>query len=121
MTTAQANVAPLAARRARSIGKLSIAAVLLLVIAAGSLGWAVWQLRGDARRDAFEETGNLALVLAGQLSRFLQTIDVMLAETRDDVLNVESEDANAWRRYVASQTMQEKLKSKLARLPQAFN
>src|SRR5262249_62261860 len=85
MTTAQANVAPLAARRARSIGKLSIAAVLLLVIAVGSLGWAVWQLRVDARRDAYEETGNLALVLAGQLSRFLQTIDVVLAESREAV------------------------------------
>jgi signal transduction histidine kinase/ActR/RegA family two-component response regulator len=108
-------------KRKSSIGALSAAAVLLLVIAAGSLGWAVWQLRADARSDAFEETGNLALVLAGQLSRFLQTIDVVLAETRDDVLNVEREDVNEWRRFVASQTIQEKLKAKLARLPQAFN
>jgi signal transduction histidine kinase/CheY-like chemotaxis protein len=108
-------------KRKSSIGTLSAAAVLLLVIAAGSLGWAVWQLRADARSDAFEETGNLALVLAGQLSRFLQTIDVVLAETRDDVLNVEREDVNEWRRFAASQTIQEKLKAKLARLPQAFN
>jgi len=121
MTPLQAIGPPSASKRKSSIGALSAAAVLLLVIAAGSLGWAVWQLRADARRDAFEETGNLALVLAGQLSRFLQTIDVMLAETRDEVLNVESEDVSAWRRFVASQTMQEKLKAKLARLPQAFN
>jgi signal transduction histidine kinase len=100
---------------------LSAAAVLLLVIAAGSLGWAVWQLRVDARRDAFEETGNLALVLAGQLSRFLQTIDVVLAETRDDFLHRESDDVDAWRRSVALPAMQEKLKAKLARVPQAFN
>src|SRR5215468_12369938 len=109
MTTASANVAPSAARRARSMGTLSAAAFLLLVIAAGSLAWAVWQLRADARRDAFEETGNLAIVLAGQLSRFLQTIDVVVAETREDVLGVESGDANAWRRYMAAQTTQEKL------------
>jgi len=121
MTPLQAIGPPTASKRKNSIGTLTAAAVLLLVIAAGSLGWAVWQLRADARRDAFEETGNLALVLAGQLSRFLQTIDVMLAETRDDVLNVESEDVSAWQRFVASQTMQEKLKAKLARLPQAFN
>jgi signal transduction histidine kinase/CheY-like chemotaxis protein len=121
MTPLQASGPPTASKRKSSIGALTAAAVLLLVIAAGSLGWAVWQLRADARRDAFEETGNLALVLAGQLSRFLQTIDVMLAETRDDVLNVESEDVSAWQRFVASQTMQEKLKAKLARLPQAFN
>src|SRR5215510_11793269 len=121
MSALRENRDPSTSKRKSSIGALSAAAVLLLVIAVGSLGWAVWQLRVDARRDAFEETGNLALVLAGQLSRFLQTIDVVLAETREDVLGVESEDANAWRRYVASQTTQEKLKAKLARIPQAFN
>jgi signal transduction histidine kinase/CheY-like chemotaxis protein len=121
MAPAQENAAQSAAERASSIGALSAAAILLLVIAAGSLGWAVWQLRADARRDAYEETGNLALVLAGQLSRFLQTIDVVLAETRDDFLNLDTEDVDAWRRFVGSQTMQEKLKAKLARIPQAFN
>ena len=64
MAPAQENAAQSAAERASSIGALSAAAILLLVIAAGSLGWAVWQLRADARRDAYEETGNLALVLA---------------------------------------------------------
>src|SRR5262245_10092307 len=121
MTALQKDHAPSTPKRKNSIGALSTAAVLLLVIAAGSLGWAVWQLRVDARRDAFEETGNLALVLAGQLSRFLQTIDVVLAETRDDLLHLDSDDVDAWRRSVASQAMQEKLKAKLARVPQAFN
>src|SRR5262245_66352821 len=79
-------------KRKSAIGALSAAAVLLLVIAVGSLGWAVWQLRRDARQDAYEETGNLALVLAGQLSRFLQTIDVVLAETREEVLGCRSEE-----------------------------
>src|SRR5689334_8184119 len=119
--TALRSHAQSASRRKSSIGALSAAAVLLLVIAAGSLSWAVWQLRVDARRDAFEETGNLALVLAGQLSRFLQTIDVVLAETRDEFLHLDSHDVDAWRRSVASPTMQEKLKAKLARVPQAFN
>src|SRR5262249_12293157 len=121
MTTAQANVAPSAATRARSIGTLSLAAILLLVIAAGSLGWAVWQLRVDARRDAFEETGNLAVVLAGQLSRFLQTIDVVLAETRDDLNELDREDMTSWRQALSSESMHEKLNGKLARIPQAFN
>jgi signal transduction histidine kinase len=121
MTALRKDHALSVSKRRSSIGGLSAAAVLLLVIAAGSLGWAVWQLRVDARRDAFEETGNLALVLAGQLSRFLQTIDVVLAETRDDLLHLDSDDIDAWRRSVASPAMQEKLKAKLARVPQAFN
>src|SRR5213594_1457552 len=121
MATAQANDAPSAARRARPMGMLSAAAVLLLVIAAGSLGWAVWQLRADARRDAYEETGNLALVLAGQLSRFLQTIDVVLAEVRDDLNELNSKDMTLWQQALSSESMHEKLKGKLARIPQAFN
>jgi len=103
------------------MGTLSAAAFLLLVIAAGSLAWAVWQLRVDARRDAFEETGNLAVVLAGQLSRFLQTIDVVLAEVRDDINAVDSDDMTSWRQALSSEPIHEKLKGKLARIPQAFN
>src|SRR5215510_596910 len=114
MATAQANVAPSAGSSARPIGTLSAAAFLLLVIAAGSLGWAVWQLRVDARRDAFEETGNLAVVLAGQLSRFLQTIDVVLAEVRDDINAVDSDDMTSWRQALLSEPIHEKLKGKLA-------
>jgi signal transduction histidine kinase/ActR/RegA family two-component response regulator len=121
MTAAQAHAIPLAASRARSIGKLSVAAILLLVIAAGSLAWAVWQLRVDARRDAFEETGNLAVVLAGQLSRFLQTIDVVVAEFRDDLNELDSDNMTSWREALSSESMHEKLKGKLARIPQAFN
>jgi hypothetical protein len=121
MTAAQAHAIPLAASRARSIGKLSVAAILLLVIAAGSLAWAVWQLRVDVRRDAFEETGNLAVVLAGQLSRFLQTIDVVVAEFRDDLNELDSDNMTSWREALSSESMHDKLKGKLARIPQAFN
>src|SRR5215468_12006723 len=119
--TALRNHPQSASKRKSSIGALSAAAVLLLVIAAGSLGWAVWQLRVDARRDAFEETGNLAIVLAGQLSRFLQTIDVVIAEMRDDLNGFDSEDIASWREALSSQAMHERLKGKLARIPQAFN
>src|SRR5215468_1396485 len=108
--TALRNHPQSASKRKSSIGALSAAAVLLLVIAAGSLGWAVWQLRVDARRDAFEETGNLAVVLAGQLSRFLQTIDVVLAEFRDDLNELDSDNMTSWREALSSESMHEKLK-----------
>src|SRR5215813_2204105 len=114
MTVLQRGDPPSASERKTSIGALSAAAVLLLVIAAGSLGWAVWQLRADARRDAFEETGNLAVVLAGQLSRFLQTIDVVVAEVRDDVNEFDSETMTSWQWALSSEAMHQKLKGKLA-------
>src|SRR5206468_11139076 len=70
---------------------------------------------------AFEETGNLAVVLAGQLSRFLQTIDVVVAEVRDDVNEFNSETMTSWQQALSGESMHEKLKGKLARIPQAFN
>src|SRR5437870_7519967 len=107
MTVLQRGDPPSVSERKSSIGALSAAAVLLLVIAAGSLGWAVWQLRADARRDAFEETGNLAVVLAGQLSRFLQTIDVVVAEVRDDVNEFNSETMTSWQQALSGESMHE--------------
>src|SRR5436190_22614896 len=107
MPPLQAIGPPTASKRRNSIGALTAAAFVLLVIAAGSLGWAVWQLRADARRDAFEETGNLAVVLAGQLSRFLQTIDVVVAEVRDDVNELNSETMTSWQQALSSESMHE--------------
>jgi len=108
------------AHGASSFGALAFFAMLLLLVAAGSLAWAIWQLNADARRDAYEETGNLATVLSGQLSRFLQAIDLILAETRDDLDGFDSAAATSWRRALSSQLTHDKLQARLARLPQAF-
>ncbi len=121
MTANLSNLSSTVAKRTSSVGTLSFAAILLLVLAVGSLAWAIWQLRSDARREAFEETGNLAVVLSGQLSRFLQTIDIGLVETRDDLDTFDSEDPVAWRSALASKATHDRLRAKLARLPQAFN
>ena len=48
------------------------AAILLLGMSAGAVGWTIWQLRNDAIRSAISDIGNIATVLAGQLSRSLQ-------------------------------------------------
>src|SRR5256885_15757454 len=121
MAPLQAIGPPSASKRKSSIGALSAAAILLLVIAAGSLGWAVWQLRADARRDAFEETGNLALVLAGQLSRFLQTIGVVVGGAHDGGLNVEREDGKAGGGFAAPPTKEKKIKGQHPRPPHTLN
>jgi hypothetical protein len=58
------------------------AAILLLSLAATSVGWTVWQLRNEAIRAAVSETGNIAIVLAGQISRSIQAIDTVLEEIK---------------------------------------
>jgi diguanylate cyclase (GGDEF)-like protein/PAS domain S-box-containing protein len=95
--------------------------VLLLLVAAGAVTYAIWQLQADARRDAFEETGNLAGVMAGQLSYLFQSIDRVLAETRDRVEEIDSSVRPIWQRALASPASYDKLKQNLARVPQAFN
>jgi diguanylate cyclase (GGDEF)-like protein len=59
------------------------AAGVLLALSAGAVGWTIWQLRNDAIRAAIADSGNIAAVLAGQLSRSLQSIDSVLLEIED--------------------------------------
>src|SRR5579862_5453945 len=72
-----------AVARTIPLGRLWWAAILLLGLSAGAVGWTVWQLRNDAIRAAIADSGNIAAVLAGQLSRSLQSIDNVLQEIKD--------------------------------------
>src|SRR5580700_7187375 len=65
------------------LGRLWWAAILLLGISVSAVGWTIWQLRVDAIRAAITDSGNIAAVLAGQLSRSLQSIDAVLLELRN--------------------------------------
>ena len=105
----------------RSLGGLTCGAVLLLLVAAGAAGSAIWQLETDARRDAYEETGNLAAIMASQLSHLFQTIDRVLADTRDRVEEFDSSFQVPWERALRSVGTHVKLKERLASIPQAFN
>jgi diguanylate cyclase (GGDEF)-like protein len=71
-----------AATKTIPLGRLWWAAILLLGLSAGAVGWTVWQLRTDAIRAAISDSGNIAAVLAGQLSRSLESIDDVLLEIK---------------------------------------
>src|ERR1700686_1393459 len=66
-----------------SLKQLWWAAILLLGSSASAVGWTIWQLRNDAIRNAIADSGNIAAVLAGQLSRSLHSIDAVLNELKD--------------------------------------
>jgi diguanylate cyclase (GGDEF)-like protein len=65
------------------------AAVLLLGLSVSAVVWTIWQLRTDAIGAAISESGNIAEVLANQLSRSLQGIDIALLEIKQS-----AEDSN---------------------------
>src|SRR5580698_9980335 len=74
-----------AAAQTKALRRLWWAAVLLLGLSASAVAWTVWQLRNDAIDAAAAESGNIASVLAYQLSRSLQGIDVVLLEVKQTV------------------------------------
>jgi diguanylate cyclase (GGDEF)-like protein len=64
------------------LGRLWWAAILLLGLSVGAVSWTIWQLRIDAIRAAISDSGSIAAILAGQLSRSLQSIDAVLLQLK---------------------------------------
>jgi diguanylate cyclase (GGDEF)-like protein len=97
------------------------AAILLLGVSAGAVGWTVWQLRDDAIRAAIADSGHIATLLAGQLSRSLESIDGVLLELRASGSELKLENASDMRAKLGNKAFYESLTRNLARLPQIFN
>jgi diguanylate cyclase (GGDEF)-like protein len=97
------------------------AAIFLLGFSATAVAWTIWQLRNDAIRSAISESGNIAAVLAGQLSRSLQAIDAVLIEVQKSSKEHRLNTAADLKTGFNSKSFHETLVHNLARLPQIFN
>ncbi len=104
-----------------SLRHLWWAAILLLGVSASAVGWTIWQLRADAIRSAISESGNIATVLAGQLSRSVQSIDAVLLEVRKGSKDLDIDTPPGFRAAFNRRAFRETLMEYLGRLPQAFN
>lgn len=97
------------------------AAIVLLGVSATAVLWTIWQLRADAIRAAIADSGNIAAVLANQLSRSLQSIDTALIEIRRQAQeNNISTPANI-RAALDNRDFHETMLAARARLPEVFN
>lgn len=96
-------------------------AILLIALAATAVGWTILQLRADAIRTAISESGNIATVLANQLSRSLQAIDATLLDIRKSVQDRDIATPSRFADAFASRQFQQSLTDDRARLPQVFN
>ena len=96
-------------------------AILLIALAATAVGWTILQLRTDAIRAAISESGNIATVLANQLSRSLQAIDATLLEIRKSVQDQDIATPSRFADAFASRQFQQSLIDDRARLPQVVN
>ena len=97
------------------------AAILLLGLSASAVVWTIWQLRADAISGAVSETGNIASVLADQLSRSLKSIDTVLLEIKGSVEAQGIESPSAFQAAIDRRELPEMLAKYLARLPQVFS
>ena len=97
------------------------AAILLLGVSASAVVWTIWQLRTDAISAAVSETGNIASVLAVQLSRSLMSIDTALLEIKRSVQAQGIDSPSALQDVIDRREFRESLAKYLARLPQVFS
>jgi diguanylate cyclase (GGDEF)-like protein len=97
------------------------AAILLLGVSASAVVWTIWQLRTDAISAAVSETGNIASVLAVQLSRSLMSIDTALLDIKRSVEAQGIESPSALQDVIDRREFPESLAKYLARLPQVFS
>jgi diguanylate cyclase (GGDEF)-like protein/PAS domain S-box-containing protein len=99
--------------------RLIAVAIGLIGLSLLAIGLTIWGLRADAIRDADTDTGNIAVALSEQMSRSIQSVDIVLSDIRDRLhaQSVLSEDN--FTRWISSRQANEYLRERLGRLSQA--
>jgi diguanylate cyclase (GGDEF)-like protein len=100
----------------RLLNSVGIGLISLFVLA---IGLTIWALRVDAIRDAHNDTGNIAVVLGGQIARSIQSVDIVLSDIRDQSIEVRTEAPEQRDQRMRTHDFYELLKAHLGRLPQA--
>ena len=97
----------------RLLRSVAFGLITLFVLA---IGLTIWTLRSDAIRDAANDTGNIAVVLSGQIARSIQSVDIILSDVRDQT---KAPTAGETDQRIHSHDFYESLLARLRRLSQA--
>jgi PAS domain S-box-containing protein len=103
----------------RASRRLSLVGTGLLVIIVLAAGLAVWDRREEAIGHSQQEMTNLGIVLAEQMARSVQAVDLILRETRDMVLAAGIDSPEEFDRALASEDVHRFLADRLKLVPQA--
>src|SRR5665213_1260269 len=93
----------------------------LLVVVVVAIGITVWDLRRATLADALVSSDNLALVLAAQVSRSVQAVDIVLRDVQERIGVLGVTTPEAFYRVLGTQSVHEFLRSRTDRLPQIDN
>jgi diguanylate cyclase (GGDEF)-like protein len=107
--------------KALPLRRLWWAAIVLLALSIGAVGFTIWQLRNDAIKSTITDTGNIAAILAGQLSRSLNTVDQMLLEIRGNSKGLDISTPEKLRAIYRTKEMHDSMRALLASVPHIFN
>src|SRR5688572_22108631 len=105
----------------RRLRGLWAGAILLLGISATAVGWTIWELRRDAINDAIADSGNIASMLASQLSRSIHAIDATLLEISRSIKERDIDTPLGVNAEFNRKAIHDLLLEHRDRLPQAFN
>jgi diguanylate cyclase (GGDEF)-like protein len=104
-----------------ALRRLWWAAIVLLGLSVGAVGVTILQLRNDAINTAITDTGNIAAILAGQLSRSLATIDVTLLDIKSIAKGRPIDSPAKLRALYGNKQIYSTMRAHLAALPHIFN
>ena len=91
----------------------------LIVAATLAIGMTVWWLRSQAISDSSKEVGNLAFVLAEQLNRSLQSIELILGDLQEKIQASGVKNADELRRLLKAEDTHQMLVERKSRVPHA--
>jgi diguanylate cyclase (GGDEF)-like protein len=105
----------------RSVRAIMVAALLILVVAAAAAGGTIVRLRAIVIEEGVKDTTNTAIVIAEQIDRSIQSIDLVLTDLWDRIAALRIEDPAQLRGALDNGIFQATMLDRLTRLPQAFS
>jgi PAS domain-containing protein len=102
-----------------SFRNLLVVAIGLIGTATLAIGMTIWWLRSNTTRDASEEVGNLAIVLAEQTTRSIQSIHLILNEIQQRIETLGVRAPNDINRVLRDEDTHQLLIERLSHLQQA--
>jgi signal transduction histidine kinase len=99
--------------------RIAIAGAVLIAITIAGAALSVWDLRRNAIEASRQNMSNLGIVLAEQLSRSIQAVDLVLGETVQHVARSAAATPGEFRQQIASETSHAFLVNRMHALPQA--
>jgi diguanylate cyclase (GGDEF)-like protein/PAS domain S-box-containing protein len=102
-----------------NIGTLRYVVFGLITLSTLAIGLTIWGLRSDAIEEADSNTGNIASMLSEQLSRSIQSVDIVLTDVREKLKTKSQLAQNSFGQQIYSYDIHQFLKEQLSRLSQA--